>query len=127
MRIAVAAARDGMVYPGHFAHADQYLIYEWDGATMRLVERRENPLSTQPDEDLHGHHMHGVQKYAWLRDNVLRDVGAVIAAGACQTSHIYFTSQGVKMLYVDPIPIDELEDFISRNPDALRKALEEVE
>lgn len=143
MRIAVASTRDGDVYPGHFAHAELYLIYEWDGSSLRLVEVRENPLGMAPDEDApmhHGHHhhhhvpeelvelgvpLHGPPKYLWLREALLGDVGAVIAAAACQTSHTVFTSEGVRMLYVDPVSVEELERFINENPEELKRALGE--
>ncbi|MEZ0248366.1 MAG: hypothetical protein ABWJ97_03745 [Thermoproteus sp.] len=83
-----------------------------------LVEERKNPLGDVPDVDIepHGGHMHGPAKYAWLRERVLPDVDAVIAAGACQTSHNYFSSQGVKVLYVDPIQVELLEKYIKENP-----------
>jgi len=130
MRIAVASTPEGQVYDGHFAHAPIYRIYEYTpGGGLRPVEERRNPLGDVPDLDAqphhhaHHHHHHGVSKYAWLREKVLPDVDAVIAAGACQTSHNYFTSQGVKMLYTDPVPIDLLDQYIRENPEEFERAL----
>ncbi len=54
--------------------------------------------------------MHGIVKYQWLHENVLRDVDAVVASGACEMSYEYFTSMGVQLFFVEPgtPPIDTL-------------------
>ena len=43
--------------------------------------------------------MHGVTKYQWLHESVLKDVDAVITGGACETSYRYFASSGVQLLF----------------------------
>ncbi|MEM1596990.1 MAG: NifB/NifX family molybdenum-iron cluster-binding protein [Pyrobaculum sp.] len=128
MKIAVAATKEGTIFDGHFAHAPVFKIFKYEGGgRMELVEERENPLGDVPDLDAghhhHGHHGHGVAKYAWLREKVLPDVDAVIAAGACQTSHTYFTSQGVKMLYTDPVEVDLLLRYVKENPQEFEEVL----
>ena len=92
----------------------------------RVVELRLNPLGSVPDPDAggaHGHHvgaMHGISKYEWLRNNVLRDVDAIVAGGACMTSIVYFTSEGVKLLFARPgTSIGEVVEAIARNRDSL--------
>nr|KJR72931.1 MAG: dinitrogenase iron-molybdenum cofactor biosynthesis protein [Thermoproteus sp. AZ2] len=125
MKIAIAVSREGLVFPGHFAHAPKFRIYEYADGKLRLLEERDNPLGNAPDLDVehHGAHMHGVAKYSWLRQRVLPDVDAVIAAGACETSHRYFTSEGVKMLFTDPIEVKVLEDYIDQNPSEFEEVL----
>ncbi len=123
VRIAVATDDGKSVSDGHFAHAKKYVIYELNEDTkdIKLVESRDNPpLGNIPDTDdpavIHealselGIPMHGVAKYQWLHENVLRDVDAVIASGACETSYEYFTSMGVQLFFVEPgtPPIDTL-------------------
>ncbi|MFN7106323.1 MAG: dinitrogenase iron-molybdenum cofactor biosynthesis protein, partial [Pyrobaculum sp.] len=76
-----------------------------------------------PDHDHHGRHHGGHAKYRWLRENVLPDVEVVIAGGACQTSHMYFTAEGVKMLYVEPVELDLLIQYISENPKEFEEAI----
>ncbi|GGP21500.1 hypothetical protein GCM10007981_13570 [Thermocladium modestius] len=114
VRIALATDDEKTISKGHFAHAREYIIYDLNEETGELVrvESRSNPLGTVPDMDegIHakasavqpGIPMHGLPKYEWLRNNVLSDVNAVIASGACQTSYNYFTSEGVQILFVEP-------------------------
>ncbi|BDR93024.1 NifB/NifX family molybdenum-iron cluster-binding protein [Vulcanisaeta souniana] len=121
VRIAVATDDGKSISDGHFAHAKKYVIYELseDTKDIRLVESRDNPLGNIPDTDdpavIHeslsrsGIPIHGIAKYQWLHENALRDVDAVIASGACETSYEYFTSMGVQLFFVEPgTPIDTL-------------------
>ena len=114
VRIALATD-DGVTISGsHFAHAKKFLIYDFDIETNRLfkVEERVNPLGevsegeggAEAQERLAELNipMHGIAKYRWLRENVLGDVDAIIAGGACQMSYSYFTSVGVQMFFVNP-------------------------
>ncbi len=133
MKVAIASTKDGLIFPGHFAHSETFRIYEYEGGQLKLLEVRENPLGNVPDLDAghhhhhHGHHhahgMHGVQKYAFLREKVLPDVDVVIAGGACQTSFYYFTSNGVKVLFTDPVPVDLVEQSIREDPKSFEQAL----
>ncbi|WP_202905231.1 hypothetical protein [Vulcanisaeta thermophila] len=62
---------------------------------------------------------HGVAKYEWLHENVLNDVNAVIASGACQTSYSYFTTSGVQLSFVEPgTSINEIINYLT---DAIRE------
>lgn len=124
------ASNDGKtISDGHFAHAKMYLIYDYDEKTrkLRLIGTRENPLGNIPDIDdpeaIHealerlGVPMHGIEKYEWLRNNILSDIDAVIASGACQLSYSYFTSLGVELLFVEPgASIDEIVKQLSEPP-----------
>lgn len=125
MKIAVAATREGTIFDGHFAHAPVFKIYNYaEGGRVELLEERANPLGEVPDLDAGPHHhAHGIAKYAWLRERVLPDVDVVIAAGACQTSHNYFTSLGVRMLYTDPVEVDLLLKYIKENPQEFEEML----
>jgi predicted Fe-Mo cluster-binding NifX family protein len=127
MRIAIATSPEGTVFPGHFAHAPIYRIYLYEDGKLRLVEERRNPLGDVPDLDAGGGHhhqqMHGVAKYRWLRENVLPDVDVVLAGGACQTSYMYFTSNGVKMLFTEPVEVDVLTRYVEENPEEFQRAL----
>ncbi|MBP1448653.1 MAG: dinitrogenase iron-molybdenum cofactor biosynthesis protein [Thermoproteus sp.] len=127
MRVAIASTKDGLVFPGHFAHAEAYAIYELEPERgLRRIEERANPLGSAPDLDAGGQRdvpAHGLPKYQWLRRNVLHDVDVVIAAGACQTSYAYFTSEGVKLLFTDPIEVKTIEKYISDN---INKFIEEI-
>jgi predicted Fe-Mo cluster-binding NifX family protein len=79
------------------------------------VEERKNPLGAVPDLDAgdgHHHRMHGIAKYKWLRENVLPDVDVILAGGACQTSYMYFTSEGVKLLFTEPVEVEMLTRYI---------------
>jgi predicted Fe-Mo cluster-binding NifX family protein len=99
MKIAIATSPEGTVFHGHFAHAPIFKIYRYENGKLQLVEERKNPLGDAPDLDAgkgHHHHMHGIAKYKWLRENVLPDVDVIVAGGACQTSYMYFTSEGGK-------------------------------
>jgi predicted Fe-Mo cluster-binding NifX family protein len=95
------------------------------------VEERKNPLGDVPDLDAgeghhhHHHHMHGIAKYRWLREKVLPDVDVVLAGGACQTSYMYFTSEGVKLLFTEPVEVDMLTRYIEENPKEFEEALQE--
>lgn len=113
VRIAFATDDEKTISGGHFAHAHGYLIYDLnEKGELSRVEVRSNPLGSVPDSDAGSHSragesmegipMHGLPKYEWLRNNVLNDVSAVIAGGACQTSYNYFTSEGVQILFVEP-------------------------
>ena len=140
-RIALASTRDGILYPGHFAHAEVYHIYELsDEGRLTLLEVRENPLGLVPDVDVgehgHTHHhqvrspeglpLHGPPKYMWLRENVLKDVDVVIAVDACQTSYRVFTSQGVRIIFTDPVPVEALVNYIeNEGREEFKKVLEE--
>ncbi|CCC81960.1 NifB/NifX family molybdenum-iron cluster-binding protein [Thermoproteus tenax] len=128
MELGITASADGYVFPGHFAHADKFYIYEYDGRGVRLVEVRENPLSRASDLDTEGHahvgpRAHGVAKYSWLRENALPDVEVIIATAACQTSVDYFTSEGVRVLFTDPAPINMLEKYMGENAEELNRVL----
>lgn len=114
VRIALATDDEKTISKGHFAHAREYIIYDLNEETGELVrvESRSNPLGAVPDMDEGTHAkmsaaqpgipVHGLPKYEWLRSNVLSDVNAVIASGACQTSYNYFTSEGIQILFVEP-------------------------
>jgi predicted Fe-Mo cluster-binding NifX family protein len=125
MHIAIASTKEGQVYPGHFAHAEVFYVFEYtDDGKVKPVGVRENPLGRAPDIDLeegHHHHirvehsgvpLHGPPKYMWLRENVLHDVDVVIAADACQTSYRVFVSQGVKLIFTDPAPVEAIVTYI---------------
>lgn len=137
VRIAVATLDGNTIAPGHFAHSTHFMILDIESGKINPVEVRENPFGYVPDTDMghYGsegeeehlseypymhrfhryHHLHGVEKYRTLREEVLRDVGLIIAGGACRTSVEYFTSEGVKMVFVDPgEPIRDVVDFISQ-------------
>jgi predicted Fe-Mo cluster-binding NifX family protein len=122
-KVAFASTREGQVYPGHFAHAEVYQVFEYtDDGRFKLLDVRENPLGLVPDIDVEGgehehHHvrmehsdipLHGPPKYMWLRENILHDVDVVIATDACQTSYRVFTSQGVRIIFTDPVPVEAI-------------------
>ncbi|WP_333638837.1 NifB/NifX family molybdenum-iron cluster-binding protein [Pyrobaculum aerophilum] len=143
MKIAIACDLEGNVFPGHFAHAPKFRIYQYENGQLRLLEERENPLGSLPDYDEHhGHEItrlnadfqgeemppaHGLPKYSWLRSKVLPDVDVIIAGGACQTSYRYFTSQGVKMLFTEPVEVSALEEYIASDPVSFEEALRQAE
>lgn len=122
VRIALATDDEKTISKGHFAHAHKYLIYDVDAGGLNRVESRNNPLGNLPDADNPsqvkvyveqlGIPMHGLSKYEWLRKNVLNDIDAIIASGACQTSFNYFTSEGVQVLFVEPGT--SVEDLLSQ-------------
>jgi predicted Fe-Mo cluster-binding NifX family protein len=56
--------------------------------------------------------LHGPPKYMWLRENILHDVDVVIATDACQTSYRVFTSQGVRIIFTDPVPVEAIVRYI---------------
>lgn len=124
MKVAIASTPEE-IFPGHFAHAPIFKIYTYSGGRLEPVEERQNPLSSMPDHDLHGGHHggHHGDKYKWLRENVLPDVDVVIAGGACQRSHNYFTSEGVKMIYVEPVDVETLVRYIEENPEEFENAV----
>jgi len=131
MKIAIATSPEGTVFHGHFAHAPIFKIYRYEDGKLQLVEERKNPLGDVPDLDAgerhdhhHHHHMHGIAKYKWLRENVLPDVDVILAGGACQTSYMYFTSEGVKLLFTDPIEVEMLTRYIEENPREFERALQ---
>ncbi|AEA12571.1 Dinitrogenase iron-molybdenum cofactor biosynthesis [Thermoproteus uzoniensis 768-20] len=143
LKIAIAAAPEGVVFPGHFAHAPIYKIYKYKDGALSPIEERRNPLGSVPDADaghgisaMNSHFqgespsgnipMHGLAKYKWLRERVLPDVDVVIAGGACQTSYRYFTSEGVKILFTDPVEIEALVNYVSANPKDFEEALEQA-
>ena len=130
VRIAVATADGESVVDGHFAHAPKFAIYDIEpGKGVRRVELRENPLGRIPDPDdpgAHHHHhhvevegvvLHGIEKYAYLRERVLSDADVVVAGGACMTSVQYFYSEGVKLVFTQP----------GTRADEVAKALESYE
>jgi predicted Fe-Mo cluster-binding NifX family protein len=132
MKIAIATSPEGTVFHGHFAHAPIFRIYRYENGKLRLVEERKNPLGDVPDLDAgdghhhhHHHHMHGIAKYKWLRENVLPDVDVILAGGACQTSYMYFTSEGVKLLFTEPVEVEMLTRYIEENPREFERALQE--
>lgn len=132
LRVAIATLDGNTIAPGHFAHSTHFMVVDIAGDRINPVEYRENPFGYVPDTDVeaseeHGgeypylhrlhryHHLHGIEKYRTLREEVLRDVGLIIAGGACRTSIDYFTSEGVKFIFVDPgEPIGDVMDFVSR-------------
>lgn len=124
-KVAFASTKDGLLYPGHFAHAEVYQVYEYtDEGKLKHIETRDNPLGLVPDIDVEGgghhHHvsgpegvpLHGPPKYMWLRENVLKDVDIIIAVDACQTSYRVFTSQGVRIIFTDPVPVEAVIRYI---------------
>jgi predicted Fe-Mo cluster-binding NifX family protein len=129
MKIAIATSPEGTVFHGHFAHAPIFKIYRYEDGKLQLVEERKNPLGDVPDLDAgerhDHHHMHGIAKYKWLRENVLPDIDVILAGGACQTSYTYFTSEGVKLLFTDPIEVEMLTRYIEENPREFERALQE--
>ena len=128
MKIAIATSPEGAVFHGHFAHAPIFRIYQYENGKLQLMEERKNPLGDVPDLDAgegHHHHMHGIAKYRWLREKVLPDVDVVLAGGACQTSYMYFTSEGVKLLFTEPVEVDMLTRYIEENPKEFEDALRE--
>jgi len=132
MKIAIATSPEGAVFHGHFAQAPIFRIYQYENGKLQLVEERKNPLGDVPDLDAgeghhhhHHHHMRGIAKYRWLREKVLPDVDVVLAGGACQTSYMYFTSEGVKLLFTEPVEVDMLTRYIEENPKEFENALQE--
>jgi predicted Fe-Mo cluster-binding NifX family protein len=128
MKIAIATSPEGTVFHGHFAHAPIFKIYRYENGKLQLVEERKNPLGDVPDLDAgggHHHHMHGIAKYKRLRENVLPDVDVILAGGACQTSYMYFTSEGVKLLFTEPVEVEMLTRYIEENPREFERALQE--
>ncbi len=137
MKIAISANKKGLVFEGHFAHAEIFKIYEYKDGKLKEIETRDNPLGLVPDVDyqaeneccMHGAHedigvqLHGVEKYAYLRNNVLNDVDVIIAGGACQTSYAYFTSQGVRILFAQIVPVRDVERFIREDPKSFEELL----
>jgi predicted Fe-Mo cluster-binding NifX family protein len=130
MKIAIATSPEGTVFHDHFAHAPVFKIYCYENGKLQLVEERKNPLGDAPDLDAgedhhhHHHHMHGIAKYRWLKEKVLPDVDVVLAGGACQTSYMYFTSEGVKLLFTEPVMVDMLTRYIEENPKEFENALQ---
>ncbi|HWQ16948.1 MAG TPA: NifB/NifX family molybdenum-iron cluster-binding protein [Sulfolobales archaeon] len=132
VRVAIATLDGDTIAHGHFAHSTHFMIVDIVSGSVKPVEYRENPLGYVPDTDMETHeehsgeypylhrfhryhHLHGIEKYRTLREEVLRDVGLIIAGGACRTSIDYFTSEGVKFIFVDPgEPIGDVIDFVSR-------------
>ncbi len=134
LRVAVATLDGDTIAPGHFAHSTHFVILDIGGGNVKPVEYRENPFGYVPDTDVEGHgdeehsgdypylhrfhryhYLHGVEKYRTLREEVLKDVGLIIAGGACRTSIEYFISEGVKFIFVDPgEPIGDVMDFVSK-------------
>ncbi|MFZ8824115.1 MAG: NifB/NifX family molybdenum-iron cluster-binding protein [Desulfurococcales archaeon] len=134
VRVAIATMDGATIASGHFAHSTHFMIIDLEGGKANPVEIRENPLGYVPDTDLESQeeygggesihpvfhryhryiHLHGVEKYRTLREEVLGDVDLIIAGGACRTSIEYFTSEGVKFVFADPgEPIKEIVEFIS--------------
>jgi len=137
VRVAIATIDGGTIAPGHFAHSTHFMIVDLESGKASPIEVRENPLGYVPDEDMGHHggyeghehgsidhpvfhryhryfHLHGVEKYRALREEVLSDVSLIIAGGACRTSIEYFTSEGVKFIFADPgEPIREIVEFVS--------------
>jgi predicted Fe-Mo cluster-binding NifX family protein len=139
-KIAFASTREGQVYPGHFAHATVFQVYEYaDDGRLKLLDVRENPLGMVPDTDIEGgglgHHvrmehsnipLHGPPKYMWLRENLLHDIDIVIAADACQTSYRVFTSQGVRIIFTDPVSVEAIISYIEgEGGEEFKKIIEE--
>jgi len=135
-RIAIASTIEGNVYPGHFAHSQIFKIYDYmEDGDLVFVEDRENPLGSLPDTDIEGRHHHhviniqgiplrGPPKYNWLRENILRDADVIIASDACQTSYRVFTSQGVRLIFTDPVSVDELVNYIEKEKEKFREIIE---
>lgn len=129
IRIALCTNDGKSISDGHFAHAKYYVIYDYDEETgdLKYVETRKNPLGDVADiddpETMHkviselGIPMHGVEKYAWLHENMLKDVEVIIASGACALSHSYFTSMNVQFVFVEPgTQIDLILSDLSKAP-----------
>lgn len=137
VRVAVATLDGSTIAPGHFAHSTHFMILDIEGGKINTVEVRKNPFGHVPDTDMGHHssgseeqhygehphrhrfhrhyHLRGIEKYRTLRKEVLKDVELIIAGSACKTSIEYFTSEGVKMVFVDPgEPIRDVVDYISR-------------
>lgn len=114
LKIAVALDDSGKIFPGHFAHAKRFRIFEYNLSTgeAKILGERDNELGKLPDfddvEEMHsfinklGIPLHGIPKYKWLKDNVLHDIDVVVAGGACQTSYNYFMEEGVVVLFEEP-------------------------
>ncbi len=114
MRVAVAVGEEDKIFPGHFAHAKRFKIFDYsiEDGESRFVEDRKNKLGELPDMDdpdaIHrfvrelGVPLHGIPKYMWLKENVLSDVDVIVAGGACQTSYSYFMSEGVVVIFEEP-------------------------
>ena len=129
IRIALCTNDGKTISDGHFAHAKSYMIYDYNEETgeLRYIELRSNPLSNVVDLDdpeaIHsamseiGVPMHGIEKYEWLHGKMLNDVNVIIASGACQLSHSYFTSMGVQLVFVEPnTSIESIIDYLSKLP-----------
>jgi predicted Fe-Mo cluster-binding NifX family protein len=128
MKIAISTTREGTVFEGHFAHAEQFHIFEYESGRLKPLEVRENPLGAVADiDDPKGHEghpaatpegvpLHGIPKYAYLKEKVLYGVDAVIAGGACQTSYAYFTQEGVKVLFAKPVKLETIIQVIEEDP-----------
>ena len=137
VRVAMATNDGESISEGHFAHARKYVIYDVDEGSgdVRFVEVRDNPLGNIPDiedpERIHevlqqlGIPMHGVTKYQWLHENLLKDVDAVIASGACEMSYRYFTSSGVQLLFVEPGTL--IQTIVDQLRSAVKEELEDRE
>lgn len=136
-RVAIAGTSEGIVYPGHFAHAEVFHVYDFDGdsGSFAFVEERSNPLGSVPDVDVEGEHMRAVEvegiplrgpdKYEWLRGNVLGDADVVIAADACQTSYMVFTGKGVRLIFTDAgIPIEDLVAYVEMKSNEFKDIVE---
>ncbi len=134
-RVAIASTSEGVIYPGHFAHAMAFYVYDFDGdsGSFAFVEERGNPLGSVPDVDVEGGRGHvvegvplrGPDKYEWLRSNVLSDADVVIAADACQTSYMVFTGKGVRLIFTDAgIPVEDLVAYIEMKSKEFKEIIE---
>ena len=129
IRIALCTNDGKTISDGHFAHAKNYIVYDYNEETgeLKYVEARSNPLGNVADLDdpeaIHnamseiGVPMHGIEKYEWLYEKILNDVNVIIASGACQLSHSYFTSMGVQLVFVEPgTSIEFIIDYLHKLP-----------
>jgi len=109
MRIAVAVSEDEK-YAEHFGRAQKFLIYEFDGDKVELIDKRES--KKVPGE-----------KHQWSKSlKIVEDSDVVICHQIGMTAKPGLKSEGKKVVE-DEGPVEEVLDRFIKHEQFLRKPL----
>lgn len=122
IRIAIATDDGEKISNNPFIIAKMFHIYDLDErkGTIALVDRRINEVLSEFKSD------EEIDEYVLcknLREKILNDVNVIISSVSTRYSYIYFMSNNIQVLFVDPdTPLESIVTYLKKVAEELSKS-----
>ena len=122
IRIAIATDDGEKISNNPFIIAKMFHIYDLDEkkGTISLVDKRVNEVLSEFKSD------EEIDEYVLcknLRERILNDVNVIISSVSTRYSYIYFMSNNVQVLFVDPdTPLEAIVTYLKKVAEELSKS-----